>query len=791
MKFLIALIFPFALAGANPQLQTQAWTANWIRVAGISPYVYGVYHFRRVFTLHENPAHFLIHVSADNRYQLFVNGKRVSWGPARGDLMEWRYESVDIAPQLRAGSNTLAAVVWNFAENAPLAQLTHQSGLLIQGDTAVERVVDTGKAWRCIADPAYSPISVHAGVEVSGYYAAGPGERLNGALYLWGWQQPGFDDSRWSAPELSDRAGPKGIPFSPTYWSLVPRPIPMMEERPEQAMTLRRSDGFETPEPGKQLTPLTIPANQHVHLLFDQQHLTTGYPELMVSGGTGAQIKVTFAESLYRSGTWIKGNRDEIEGKAIRGYFDIFLPDGGPHRTWSPLWWRTWRYIELEIQTTGEPMTLDRWSATFSGYPYQRKASIQIAGDPARNANLQRILSAGWRTVRLCSHETFVDCPYYEQLQYVADTRLQGLVAMTMTGDGRLVRNALALIDATRTHEGITYSRGPTRLVQFIPPFSCWWIGMLHDYWMYQEDPVFVKQMLPGARAILDFFRARQQANGSLGALPWWNNVDWVQAWPHGVPPNANTGSSSVIDLHLLLALQWTAEMERALGDPSFAAKDERDAIELAETIPALYFDPSRGLFADTPAKKTFSQHANALAVLSGMAKGPLLTRIATALRTDESLTKANLYFQHYVHEAIWKAGQGDAYLSLLGPWQRMLEIGLTTFAETEDTASTSSRSDCHGWSAHPVFEMFRTVLGITPSAPGFRRIHVEPYLGEIRAISGVMAHPRGEIRVEFLRREQTLIGHIELPPGTEGDLQWGAQHVDLKAGENRVQLVK
>jgi hypothetical protein len=64
-------------------------------------------------------------VSGDNRYELFVNGARVLSGPARGDLNHWRFETLDIAPHLTAGKNVLAGVVWNFAELAPMAQMTN------------------------------------------------------------------------------------------------------------------------------------------------------------------------------------------------------------------------------------------------------------------------------------------------------------------------------------------------------------------------------------------------------------------------------------------------------------------------------------------------------------------------------------------------------------------------------------------------------------------------------------------------------------------------------------------
>ena len=200
-------------AGVNSELLSARWPASWIAPPGAAPFDYGVYHFRRAFELKTKPERFVIHVSADQRYQLFVNGRRAAWGPARGDLYHWRYETLDIAPLLTAGQNVLAAVVWNFGIHAPVAQITHQTGFLVQGDTPGERVVDTGaQAWKCLVNPAYSPLPFTT-ANMRGYYVVGPGDRVNGAAYPWGWQQLSFDDSAWPAARtVSAAAPPETIP---------------------------------------------------------------------------------------------------------------------------------------------------------------------------------------------------------------------------------------------------------------------------------------------------------------------------------------------------------------------------------------------------------------------------------------------------------------------------------------------------------------------------------------------------------------------------------------------------
>jgi hypothetical protein len=140
-----------AITRLNPDLLTKAWSASWIAVPDASPFHYGVYHFRRTFELPSTPSSFIVHVTADNRYQLFANGKRIVWGPARGDLNHWRFETVDVAPHLKAGRNVLAAIVWNFGEHAPESQVTHRTAFLLLGNTAAERMLDTNGQWTPLA----------------------------------------------------------------------------------------------------------------------------------------------------------------------------------------------------------------------------------------------------------------------------------------------------------------------------------------------------------------------------------------------------------------------------------------------------------------------------------------------------------------------------------------------------------------------------------------------------------------------------------------------------------------
>jgi hypothetical protein len=774
-------------APTDPDLLTGRWAATWIVAAGTNPFGFGVYHFRKAIDLPAQPKRFVVHVTADNRYQLWVNGVRVVWGPARGDLNHWRYETVDLAPHLKAGRNVLAAVVWNYGELAPEAQTTWRTGFLLQGDSAAEQAVNSGPGWTAAADPAYSPIPfTHA--QLRGYYVVGPGERVNAAKYPWGWEAPGFDDSAWDAaqpavPDGRAHGSPRPMQDAGNRWLLVPRSIPLMEESLERLAAVRQAAGVAVPDAfPRAAAAFTIPPRTEARLLLDNARLTTAYPVLRYGGGAGARIRLGYAESLYlpKAKGGDKGNRNEVEGKEFVGNYDEVVADGERDRRYSPLWWRTYRYLELTVTTSDEALVIDDLHGLYTGYPFERRQHLN-AGSPV----LSQILDVGWRTARLCAHESYMDCPYYEQLQYAGDTRIQALVSLYASGDARLARNAIALLNDSRTAEGATMSRAPTRQQQYIPPFSLWWIGMVHDYSMYVDDQAFVREMLPGVRAVLQFFAAHQRPSGSLGPMPWWNYVDWTTEWDGGVPPRDASGASAPQDLQLLLAYDWASRLEEDLGSRAIAAEHRDAAARLRQVIRPLYWDADKRLFADTPERQRFSQHSNVLAVLAGVVSGEEARDLVTRIAGDATLTQCSYYFRHYLHSALNLVGEGDRYLGLLGEWESMLSRGLTTFAERYEQPGDPSRSDCHAWSASPNFEIFRTVLGIDSAAPGFARVQVRPFLGRLQQVAGSIPHPKGEVAVRLERAGQGLRVEISLPPGVPGDFSWRGARRDLVAGRN------
>ena len=783
MKKGLALL-ALLLQGTGSFAQPAVWTARWIDVPGVSGQDYGVYHFRRSFDLAAVPASLRVYVSGDNRYELYVNGARVSWGPARGDLLHWRYETVDIAARLRSGKNVLAAVVWNDGANKAVAQISLQTGFVVQAE---DPALNSNRNWKCLADKAYSAQPLPRD-QNTGYWAVAANERLDGAAYPWGWNQVEYDDSTWVGAHEIGAALLRSTSEQSPRRLLEPSPIRLEEQTVERFAAVRQStpgagsDGFLN---GR--APLTIAANTKASLLVDQGYETTAFPELTVSGGKGAQVDLHYAEALYLPTApgqpRDKGNRNEVDGKRFVGPSDTYLADGGGHRLYRPRYWRTYRYVKVDVATGEQPLVIEDLHGVFTSYPFQRKAVFQVENGGGADGEVQRILSTGWRTARLCAHETYMDCPFYEQLQYGGDARIQMLVSLYTAGDASLMRNGIALLDATRNADGLMYSRAPSGLVQYIPPFSLWWVGMVHDYLMYTDDAQFVRQMLPGVRAVLSYYAGFQKESRSLGRMPFWNFADWVTGWPTGSPPDDETGSAAVLDLQLALAYDWAADLEKSVGNGGMGESDRAEASKLKAWVVRSDWDAGRGLFADQPSHRTWSQHANTLALLAHLVPPAQGRSIFEKMIADSTLAPASIYFRAYTNAALREVGLGDRYLEMLDPWRKMLNIGLTTWAETADPA----RSDCHAWGASPNFELLRTVAGIDSLAPGFARVRVAPSLGKLTQVHARMPHPRGEIDVMLVRREGQLTADVELPAGITGEFEWANKTRPLAAGKNHL----
>jgi hypothetical protein len=473
------------------------------------------------------------------------------------------------------------------------------------------------------------------------------------------------------------------------------------------------------------------------------------------------------------------------------GVVDEFLPSGSKAQVFMPLTWRTWRYLQLDIVTEDQPLQVKSLRTWFTAFPFKERAYFH-----SDDASLTSIWNIGWRTARLDAHDTYMDTPYWERLQYVGDTRIQAVISYTVAGDDRLARQAIQSFNDSRIPDGITQSRYPSSLSQFIPTFSLLWVGMVHDFWLYRGDVDFVRAQLPGTRTVLDWFMARQRPDGLMGKLPWWAFVDWAADFEEGVPPQDDKGGSAPITLQYVEALQYAAAMETNYGDERRATLYRDAAARASQAVRNLCWNQQYGLIADTPAQTHYSQHANVLAVwldvIPREQQKELLRKVLSAseprIKVEPAvpaMSKATYYFRFYLARAVQHAAMGNEYLPLLQPWRDMEALGLSTWAEQPEP----TRSDSHAWSAHPNFDFLTIVAGIRPKTPGFKTVTIEPNLGALKHVESAMPSPHGEIRVEYTRENDSVKAQVRLPSGISGEILWSGKIYGLHEGDQQILL--
>jgi len=794
VRLLTAMLFLTSASILAPAQASngQPWTAEWITAPGVPQKDEVVLHFRKLIQLPQKPEHFLVDVSADNEFIFYVNQQRAGSGPSHSDLANWRYETYDLGPLLRAGENVLAATVWNFGTHAAIRQMSERVGFLVHGKSSAERMADTDSTWEVEQEKAISTIKPQVGDQ---YYAAEPGERLDGARFDWAWASTSgsgvAENQSWAKPVSIGRAAPRGTTDAPNNWQLVADPLPQMQYAETVAGRVARANGINL-QTGSTVGALTIPAHARVSILLDNSQLTTAYPALKVSGGEGSTVRLTYSEALVDD-RGEKGNRNQIEGKHTGGVQDEFLPGGCHSCEFIPLSWRTWRFLQLEVQTGGQALQIEKLTAWFTAFPFTVRAHFK-----SDNNLLAPIWDVGWRTALLDAHDTYMDTPYWERLQYVGDTRIQALISYAVAGEDRLARQAIQAFNNSRIPDGLTQSRYPSSLVQMIPTFSLLWVGMVHDFWMYRDDPDFVREQIPGTRAVLDWYLSRQRSDGLIGKIPWWPFVDWGQDFSSGMPPQDENGGSAVITLQFVETLRYAAEMEAELGDSALAEKYRTAAARATNAVEKLCWNQQYGLLADTPAQTHFSQHVNILGIwLDVIPPSQQKTVLTKVLSTSDSgftaagpvplpkMTTATYYFRFYLARAVEHAGVGDQYLQLLGPWREMLSLGLSTWAESPEP----TRSDSHAWSSHPNYDLLTIVAGIRPKNAGFKTIVVEPHLGSLNHVSASMPIPKGIVEAEYSRTGDGFEAVISLPKGVSGELVWKTKRFEIHEGRQTVAL--
>ena len=766
---------------AQQAIDSSAWIVHPAHAAGLDCADGLFLRFRRRFESDGTPLE--LDVSADERYVLFLDGRRIARGPARGTPENWLYDSHRLA--IAPGAHVLEAVVWAAGAKSPKAQLSYRGGsFILKAYGQYDALLTTGaSAWEVGEVPGQR----FTDLGKSGSFGIGCQFAAEGV---------GVEDAqpaRWVAaiaPQESLAAIQWEGGVRRREWLLFPSQLPDLDASAWSGGTFHFVEStlpdVQGIAPGR---AFLVPANSKLRIFWNLGEYRCAYPELVVSGGKGAKVRWSWAESLVDD-AGLKGDRSAWKGKHMVGFGDEFAVDGRRRARFTTPWWRCGLWCEVDIETAGEPLSVESMALGETRYPLSDEGSFE-SSDPSLGA----VRSLCLRGLQMCAHDIVFDCPFFEQQMYPGDTRVQLLVHGAVSEDPRLVRRAMETFDLARRNDGMVPMNFPSKTQQESGTYTLCHAMMYGDYVMRYGADEWLKARFPGLAHTMFALAAHEDGDGILRDLDGWRFVDWVvnsgDWWTRGHPGALDAGPSAIENLFYVLALRSAALVAQAVGDADMSAYWLRKAERTRASATRLFWDGSSGMFKDRIVQGgPFSEHAQALAILADAVPAGEEDRHFSGFTGRGDLVRATVYFMHYVFDAYARRGRGELVLERMGLWRDYIAKGLTTPLESPDGAFgdlKESRSDCHGWGAHPIYHLQASVAGVRPAAPGFAEVEVKPAPGKLSFIRARVPHPRGSVSVDLSFADGNAVGTVELPRGTTGYFVWRGGRMPLAPGLNKI----
>ncbi len=716
------------------------------------------YYFKKSFEAPQK-ATFQAQVCGDMRYCLFLNETLVCEGPCQGSQYVKYFETVDLTPYLKEGKNELSAKVFYAVEGSCISLYRGSrpafwfDGVLVS-ETGEDCRIGTDESWECLRDDGVSfrhMPGLHTSIP--------PFEEVNGKAALVPVQVKGL----YTPNIQKDCYNPYGLG---EIYHMVPRPIPQMETR-ERAFfkPVRTGEGF---------------------VELDAGCYTTAKIEFTFSAKAGTKVRLVYSECYTvadEKGNRYKDRRDDFDGNSAQMdggiAYDVIYATG-EKQTFIPFWYRSFRFVRVEFEKRSN-FSMSAEGLSYRSYFYPLSSEGRFLSSDVR---LNQMWEVSRNTVLCCMHEMYVDCPFYEQQQYDMDSMLEMLFTFRLSSDARMPFKSITDLAHSQMADGMLQANYPSVRVQIIPDFTLFWILTVREYLRYAgsspEQMRSVRALTGTIDKALECFEGLKTPEGLIGATPYWPFVDWVPAWKAGVPNGGREEPLTVTCLMYAAALQAAAEICDTVGRKGTAADYRERAERMIEAVNRQCYDTEAGLYRDVPSLKEYSEHTAVWAILCGAVTG----KDAGALidRTfDGHVPVAHCTFSmnYFLFRALEAANRYSYAPKVFEGWQKMLDLHCTTWCENPD----DPRSECHGWSSAPIYEFSEMLLGVYPTADGYRSVRIRPYIHGfgLSFAKGSVPTPHGEIRISWEKKEDQFFLDVMIPRDSVMDAE-----IELPNGQVR-----
>ena len=689
-------------------------------------------HFRREFEISSLPEKALVHVTADARYTLYVNGKWVGHGPARGVQAMWPYDEIDIAPYLVVGKNVVAALLYHYGSSNYTYIFEGIHGFLLSG--TVDGVnIGTDEQWLVREAPGY----IRDVGRCASQYA-----------YL-EWFDCREGESDWMMPEYQckeDWKNPSAeacrLPGCAPWTNFMKRyfPMPSMEIlRPELRLQGKLVSGENWQE--QKILAQYITADTLIWdgsdggvKVFDFGGEVVGHLILDVeSPEDGAVLDFCCFEAFDKDGhPWIN----------LRGYScyggRLYLGKGANHHELTMPW--GFRAVML-LDRTGGKLNAEL-SIRETVYPLDIKGEFKV--DDERLAGIWKICL---ETQRHCMYDAYMDGPWREFAQWWGDALVQAVNTFALSTDDRLLVRGHEIVAARTLPNGLTYGVAPAVSPSAVlPDYSAIFLISLYAHYFQTGSTELYTKHRDTAFNIIKFF-VRESENGLMPVdKRYWYFVDWCR----------DLDKQETYNLLAVYGMDKIAEIARVTGDTEVAEVCKSCADRIGAALE--FTDPA--------------PHAAAMAVLTG--RFPQFHEkwkqeiILPFLNSDHKIPRRpSCYFSYYLFEAGKILGcDAEIIDAITRWWGEMLDMGLTNTPEHWPENFSAGNSRCHAWSAHPMVFFRDIICGVRQKSVRWDQIIFKPLGVPGKLVEGIFPTPHGEIKVRIDRRNGAVKDEIILPAG-------------------------
>ena len=388
---------------------------------------------------------------------------------------------------------------------------------------------------------------------------------------------------------------------------------------------------------------------------------------------------------------------------------------------------------------------------------------------------LTRIWMNSSYTLRLCMRDFLIDGIKRDRLPWTGDLAMSMMANAYSFADAEIVRRTLTALGRAGISE---------KDINGIVDYSMWWIISEDLYQLYFADHEHLSREWPRVKKCLEHLRDRCDRDGLLRPKPdTWLFIDWV-------------------DVEKLTALQilwwWTqisgAALAERMREPACAKHWRERAESLAGVLYSKAWDYEVGAWRAHPDKPSeISRHANLLAVISGLPPSTHGAGIRNVLLGSDLTAVGTPYMKGFECMALNRLQETGKVLSVLRSyWGGMLDHGATTFWEAYDPEQKDeskysfygrpfAKSLCHAWSTGPAALLPSVVMGIRPTADGWKHFTVAPDLSGLEWACSTVPTPYGDIQVNIDLQNVS----IHVPAGTTLEFRQRSYHGPVQVTEN------